>query len=208
MSFDLTNTANDFLGRIGAVTFADCADWLTEDEVFTYFDEAAQRLAELGLFVASQAFPVTAGAAQYPMPANWIDSLHVDVDGQQLRPTSTAELEALDSAWPQETCDDNQLPSRYSMDAASLGTITLYPVPSDASDTLTSVSHVSPATLAAATPLAPIPAVVSDYFLYFALQRARGKESPNQMPEIAAAAAEQCALYEQIFASYWGNVEP
>lgn len=206
MSFDLTATSTVFLSRIGAVSWEDVTDWITEAEVFGYFDEAAVRLAELGLFVSRETQTLASGTSAYPMPADWLDSIHVSVNGQQCRPTSAAELLALDSLWPQTACEPSELPERYSMDAGPLGTITLYPQPVAVAE-LETIDHVIPAAISTAQTTAPIMSVVSDYFLYFALQRARGKESPYAMPEIAAAAASRVQLYEQILASYFGGLE-
>lgn len=206
MSFDLTATSNDFLSRVGALAWSDVADWLTEDEVFGYFDEAAKRLAELGLFVSRETQTLAAETSQYAMPGVWLDSIHTSVNGQQIRPSSAAELLALDSLWQQLACEPGQLPYRGSFDAGPLGTITLYPQPAAAAE-LETIDHVIPPPISTSATTAPIPSVLSDYFLYFALRRARGKESPYAMPEVAAAAASQCELYEQILSVYWGGLE-
>jgi hypothetical protein len=205
MAFDLTATAAEFLSRAGVLSWADL-NWCTEDEIYGYFDEATQKLAEMGLFVSSNTQTITAAAPQYACAPNWLHSLHVSVNGQQLRPTSVAELVAYDSLWLALICEPGELPYRYSLDAGALGTITLYPQPSAAAE-LETIDHVSAETITPAQTLAPIPSVLSDYFLYFALQRARGKESPYQMPEIAEAAGQACALFEQVFTQYWGNAE-
>jgi hypothetical protein len=205
VSFDLSATAAEFLARAGVVSWTDL-NWCTQAEIYSYFDEAAQRLATLGLFVARNTQTIAASTPQYACAANWLDSLHVSVNGQQCRPTSVAELVAYDSTWLALFCEAGELPYRYSMDAGPLGTITLYPQPA-ASAELETVDHTTAATITPAQTLAPIPAVLSDYFLYFALKRARGKEGPYQMPEIAEAAEQACELFEQVLASYWGVAE-
>ena len=204
---DLTSTANQFLSRIGAPSWANCADWINQAEFYSYCDEAAKRLAELGLFVMADTLPITAGNATYEMTVDWLDAIHTSVNGIQIRATSSAELLALDSLWPQTACSAGEIPSRVSYDAGPLGTATLYPIPSAAGE-LETIAHVIPEdiSLGNVTTL-PINSVIADYVLYFALQRARGKESPYAMPEVAAAAAARVALYEQVITAYWGGDE-
>jgi hypothetical protein len=207
MSWDLTQTEIDFLSRVGAFAWTDVADWLTKSEVYGYFQEAALRLAELGLFVSREIVSVPGTPTPVlALPADWIDSIHVSVNGQQLRPTSAAELLAYDSLWPETLCSPGVLPSRYSMDAGPLGTVTLYPVQSSSAE-LETISHVTPAAVSTTQTTVPIPGVVADYFLYFALARARGKESPYAMPEVVSAAQSMISLYEQVFTTYWGGLE-
>jgi len=206
MAFDLSATAAEFLFRVGAQSWTDL-DWCTEAEIYGYFDEAAKRLAELGLFVESEATPIFANQAAYALPAPWLDSIHVSVNNAQCRPASAAELLALDATWPALVCEPGQTPTRYSMDAAQLGTIVLYGMPSGGG-AIASIDHVALAAITPSNTLAPIPAACSDYFLYFAIQRARGKESDYAMPEVAAGAGEMVALFEAVFTAYWGNVEP
>ena len=203
--FDLTTTANDVLARLGVVSWADL-NWATQDEVYGYFDEASLRLAEMGLWVYLETLTVLASTPQYVMPYGWLDSIHITMNGYQLRPTSVAELEALDSTWTQTQCAPNASPTRYSMDAGPLGTITLYPVPAIANETLTSIDHCFNPTVTAASPMLPICSVIADYFLYFALQRLRGKESPYQMLDMAQSFAQQGQLYEAILTSYYGSL--
>lgn len=204
--FDLTSTANEFLARIGAPSWANCADWINQAEFYNYCDEAAKRLADLGLFVMRDTVPITAGHATYEMTVDWLDSIHTSVNGSQIRSTSSAELLALDSLWPQTACEPGDLPTRVSYDAGPLGTVTLYPIPSAAGE-LETIGHVAPEDISQTQTTVPVPSVLSDYFLFFALQRARGKESPYAMPEVAAAAGQRVALYEQVLTAYWGGLE-
>jgi len=193
------------LGRLGAQAWDDL-EWLTESELYTYFDEAAKQLARSGVFVDEDStVTLSAGESQYTTPAGWISSVRVSGAQGVLRPASTFELEALDSAW--ETAQGP--PYRYSMDAGPLGTVTLYPQPTanQQHETLTHVYHRFPPDVSTAQTAVPVPEPVADYFAYFALQRARGKESEGAMPEMAAHFAERVQMYEQILASYWGEQE-
>lgn len=204
--FDLTAVGDVLLERLGVTGWPDL-DWLTEDEVFAYFDEAAKRLAEVaGVFAERDATTtLAAGQANYANPQGWIDSEHVSANGLRLRPASAEELSAVDATWPSTP----GAPTRYSLDAGPLGTTTLYPAPQEnqAGQPLAHVYHRFPADISATQTLVPLPAPVADYLLYFALQRARGKEGDGAMTETAAHCGERCKLYEQICAGYWGRGE-
>jgi len=203
MSWDLSQTANDLLARLGAANWTDL-NWCTQSEVYSWLDEAAQRLGELGLFVQQNSQTLTPGTAQYPLSANWLQTIHASASGSLLRAASAEELEALDSEWTVTQCVTGEPSSRYALDAGPLGTITLYPQPADA-DTLSTIDQVSPATVTYLQTLIPAPPPVSDYCFYFALMRARGKESPNAMPEIAAHAADRVKHLEQVLAIFGGK---
>jgi hypothetical protein len=192
------------LERLGVTGGWGDLDWCTQAEVWGWFWEAQSRLAELGLFVAAETFSTVAGTGSYALPADWLNTIFASVNGQQMRPVSAAELVALDSYWSGAACWTQQVPGRYSMDAGALGTITLYPYPG-AVNSVTLVDQVLPPAISTGQTTSPIHALLQDYFLYFALQRARGKESPNAMPEVAAAAAQMVKMYEQIICSYWGQ---
>ena len=113
-----------------------------------------------------------------------------------LRITPVRELWALDGTWPATPGPA----ARCSFDAGSVGTITLYPVPT-AGGTLSQVCQEFPAD--GSTELA-LPAVLQDLFSYAMLAGARGKESDSAMPEMAAHFGERVKLYEQIAEHLWG----
>lgn len=199
-----TTVLTDLVPRLGAVSLADL-DWLTTPEISAYLDEAAARLSELGLFVVLNTQPVASGTAAYAMNPDWLDSIHAAVSGFQMRPASTAELEALDPAWPFTECEANATPARYTMDAAQLGTLTTYPIPAQAG-TLQTIDR-SLSNYRGIGTANPLPSVLGDYFLYFAIWRARSKESPYQSPEMAEAAQSEVAAIEELIALYWGTPE-
>jgi hypothetical protein len=203
--FDLSFTALALLPRLGAVSFNDL-QWLSRTEIYSYFDEAAKRLADrCGIFVERNTdVTLTSGIGAYSMPARWISTLHASISGSRLRPSSAAELEALDPAWPAAAAGTGQQPTRYSLDAGPLGTVTTYPKPSLSGAILATINHVYPLTIVVDSTVIPIPAPVADYFLYFALARARGKQSEAEMPEAVALAEARLELYEQVLTTYYG----
>jgi hypothetical protein len=204
--FDLSQTANTLLSRLGASSWDDI-DWLTEAEVYSYFDEAAKRLAQVaGVFVERDtSIALATNVAQYDAPADWISTIHVSAGNTRLRPASVAELRALDDGWKSATGTT----ARYSMDAGALGTVVVYPKPNSAQNgqVLSMIYHQYPEEISDSQTLAPITSPIADYFLYFALNRARGKQSDKAMPEVAAYAAQRVQLYEQILESYFGEGE-
>lgn len=204
--YDLTETANVLLGRLGATSWTDLP-WLTEAEAFGFFDEAAKRLAERARLFADRddTTAIAANQAQYDNPASWIDTEHVDLDGAALRPASAAELTALDATWAATPGP----PARYSLDAGPLGTITVYPAPQadSAGKKLAQVYEGFPDAISTGQTVVPLPAALADYFLYFGLMRARGKESEGAMPGMAAHFEQRVKLYEQIALKYWGRGE-
>lgn len=203
MSFDLSTLENTFLARLGCVSWADCT-WFTRAELYSYFDEAAKHLGSMELFVEfDETVMVASGVNQYTTPAGWISTLAVASENGVLRPSSVVEIEALDTNY--QTTQGN--PNRYSMDAGPLGTVTLYPAPTttNAGETLEQVYHRFPVDLATTQTLAPVSAPIADYFLYFALARARGRQSEAAMPEMASHFQERCQMWEAVFSHYWGG---
>ena len=208
--FDLSATATELLSRCGVVSWTD-ANWFTLAEVCSYFDEAANKLATMGLFCAQNTQDLTPGTAEYTLGLDWLDTVIASVNGSRLLPSSAADLEALDSNWMSASCTNGQYPGRYSMDAGPIGTITVYPMPvalvPAVTQELETVDFVTAATITPSQTLAPINPLLADYFLYWALWKLRGKESPYSLPEIADFAQEKCQQFEAIFAKYWGAGE-
>jgi hypothetical protein len=115
-----------------------------------------------------------------------------------LRLTSVRDLYALDGTWPVTT----GTPKRASLDAGSVGTITLYPIPT-AAGVLFQVCQEYP-TVSQVQPLISLPTVLQDYLTYYMLWGAREKESEMRQPEMADHYKQRTALYEQLIQGYWG----
>jgi hypothetical protein len=203
---DLSFTALALLPRLGARAYNDIASWLTPTDIYSYFDEAAKRLAErCGIFVERDtSIVLTPGIGQYNLVARSLSTLHVSISGARLRPVSAAELDALDPLWPDAVAPAGEQPTRYSLDVGPLGTITTYPRPGLAGAIVATINHVYPLPVVQDSTVIPIPAPVADYFLYFALMRARSKQSEQEMPEAVALAEARLTLYEQVLRGYYG----
>jgi hypothetical protein len=201
---DAANSAADVLYRLGFQGSADIAaagTWVTVGELYQWADEAAQGIAyKSGVFITlDNSIAVTPGSGVYELPAAHVFTLQAFLDAGTLRVTPVRELEALDATWTATT----GIPTRCSMDAGSVGTVTLYPNPTEA-DTLSQVCEEYPPTITSASSTAALPAPLQDFLSYAMLAGARGKESDAAMPEMAEHFEERCALYEQVIQHLYG----
>jgi len=203
-SLDVANAVADAAYRLGlqGTTELQAGNaYVTPAELYQWADEGAKRLSyDVGLFINyDTSVTVTPGTAVYQLPATHVFTLMAAVNGQLLRPTPVAALWALDANWPATSGNAR----RCSLDAGSVGTITLYPNPVDGG-TLGQFCQEFPATIAAGASTVELPAVLQDYFTYRMLAGARGKESDQAMPEMAAHFEQRVELYEQLMAHLWG----
>ncbi|GEM_PF-5618210 len=210
---DALNSLTDAIYRLGFVSLAEsqaAAAYVTNAELYQFADDAAKKLSySAGIFVTlDSSIAVTAGVGVYSEPAThvftvyaWISPLPgVGGSSQVLRPTTVAQLFALDSTWSTTSGEAK----RFSLDAGSVGTITIYPLPVN-SGTLNQICQEFPATISAASSqVASMPSVLQDYLTYAMLAGARGKESESAKPEMAAHFQQRCSLYEQVIEHLWG----
>jgi hypothetical protein len=194
---------NDVVYRLGFTGPAElnATSWVTAAELFQFADDAAKKLAyDSGLFLTyDSSITATAGTAVYSLPATHVFTLAAWLAAQPLRLTSVRDLWALDSNWPTTSGDS----VRASLDAGSVGTITLYPIPV-AGGTLAQVAQEFAPTIQAGASTIALPPILRDYFSYAMLAGARGKESDLAMPEMAQHYQQRMALFEQIMREYWG----
>jgi hypothetical protein len=197
---DVADVITGILPALGATSFADIADWCTQTELYQWADECSKRLAHRsGIWVdRAPTVTVTAGTATAAVPDGHIDTIHVSLGGTPLRPASALELEALDPSWAAQGT-----PNRFSMDAAPVGNIRLYPTPSQ-SGTAAVIYHRFQPTVQAGQSVLPIPSPLGDYVAFSIMAEARRKESDGAMPEMADHFDERVGLYEQLIEHYWG----
>jgi hypothetical protein len=208
----MVNTANcvaDSWHRLGFQNAAEITStsWVTSDELFQYADDAAKRLARTtALFLTYDAsIGANVGQATYALPAGFVFSesawLNYGASTQQLRPTSAAELWALDQAWPAT----NGYTTRISFDAADANHAVLYPIPAAGGATLAQIIGVVPPTITSGASTLAVPEVVQDFVTCALIAGARSKESDSAMPEVSAHLAERMAMLEKVFQAYWGT---
>lgn len=200
---DIAAVILELLPTLGAGSLADLT-WCLPDELYQFADEAAKRLGHrAGVFVERDtSTAVLAATPAYPTPARHIDTIHVSLGGQRLRPASVGDLASLDTTWPLTT----GIVQRYSMDAGGPGTITLYRIP-EAPGTLAVIFHQFPPTIASGSSALAVATPVADYFACAIVAEARRKQSESAMPEMAEHFDQRCAMYEQIFKSYFGGAQ-
>jgi hypothetical protein len=201
---DVANSLNDALYRLGFQGAADIAaagSWVSVAELFQWADEAAKELAyRSGVFLTADAsITAIAGTATYALPARHVFTVNAWLNGVPLRITAVRDLWALDANWP--TTSGNT--TRASMDAGSVGSITLYPNPLTGGP-LAQVCQECPPAIALGASAILLPTVLVDYFTYAMLAGARGKESEAAMPEMASHFEQRLKLYESVIQHLWG----
>lgn len=208
MACDVATSIADIWFRLGFLSAAELATntlWLTTTELYQFGDDAGKRLSRLaGVFlVVDASIAVLATTPAYSLPAShvytvaaWI--VYAGSPLQILRLTSVGQLFGLDANWATTTGN----PTRASLDAAGVGTVTLYPIPI-AVGTLDQICQEYPA-IAFGSSSVPVCPLLQDYFSYALLSAALGKESDFAKPEVAAHCAERMKLYEAIAAHLWG----
>jgi hypothetical protein len=204
----MINTANcvtDLIYRLGFQSSTDLttvANYVSQTELYQWFDEEVQRLAyEAGAFVTwDTSLSTTPSTATYTLPASNVFTLLASWSGAILRISPVRELWALDATYSATS----GTPQRASLDAGSVGTITLYPKPLS-SATIGLVAQEYPATINASNPNVQLPSVFQDYLSYAALAGARGKESEGRMDDMADHYAARAEMYRAIAKHLFGS---
>jgi hypothetical protein len=208
---DASVSLADTLYRLGFQGLSDMGaePWVSVAELYQHADDAVKKIAyKSGVFLSlDQSITVTAGTAVYELPATHVYTLMaalVPATGspQLLRLTPVRDLWALDGSWSTSSGDAK----RCSLDAGSVGTITLYPNPITGG-TLAQVAEEYPAQIQAGATTVALPTVLRDYLSYAMLAGARGKESEAAMPEMAKHYQGRLDLYEQIIEHLWGAAQ-
>lgn len=201
---NMAQVVSDMWPPLNARSEADAIFW-TQAELFTWIDEAMQRLArKVGVFVDyDETLTTTVNTAAYPLPASHIRTIQADVNGKVLRARNVQELEALDSAWPTATSAE---PKAFVLDTRGLLELQLYPAPSVPFQSLPiGLSMIKlPASITLANAILSAPPVLQDYFTFSALAGARGKESNASMDEVAAWLRSINDLVVQAAEAIWG----
>jgi hypothetical protein len=200
---DTAASVNDALYRLGFQGAADIAapGWVTVVELYQWADEAAKGIAyKSGVFLTEDvSITAVPGTAVYALPATHVFTIAAWLAGVPLRATAVRDLWALDGNWPTSAGDAQ----RFSLDAGSVGTVTLYPNPL-VGGVLAQICQEFPPAIALGSSAIALPTVLVDYFTYAMLAGARGKESEAAMPEMASHFEQRMRLYEQVIEHLWG----
>jgi hypothetical protein len=206
---DLRNAIADVETALNAAGAGDLVEW-AESDLYEWFDEAAKRLARsFGVFVERDASTaIVLDTPSYTLPARHLSTIHASVGpssgGKALYPVNVQELEGLDADWIETTGPTNT----FLMDTAGMTAARLYPAP-DVTITgfLALIMHRFPATISSSAYTLSAPAAIRDYFTWYALAEARGRQSDAQMPEVAEHFAKRVGLMEKVIESYWGTAQ-
>lgn len=207
MACDVANSVADVWFRLGFLSATELATntlWLTLTELYQFGDDAGKRLSRVcGAFLqVDSSIGVVANTASYSLPAAHVFTLLAWIvyagSIQILRLTTVGQLLAFDAGWAATT----GAPTRASLDAEPVGTITLYPIP-NANGTLDQICEEYPAIAQGSSSVAVCP-LLQDYFSYALLAGSLAKESDYAKPEVAAHCAERARLYEAVSAHLWG----
>lgn len=200
---NLASALGDIYPALNAAGPNDLIFW-TQDELYQYFDEAAQRLARvIGCFtVRDTSITGELNVGTYSLPANQVATVQADLAGLVLRARTVRELEALDATWPATV----GAPVAFAQDVQGTTEIVIYPAcnSESAGETIGLVLHVLPPTLTASTALIGTPICIREYFTFRALGGARGKQSKAEMPEVSAWFGQLGDWMEQIMQAQWG----
>jgi hypothetical protein len=202
MPFSASDAISALYPKLGGTSAADITGW-TDAELYAWMDEASDCFArKFGGWVERDTSRSTAaGVSSYAAPARHIGTRHVTAGGAILRASSVADLEALDPDW--RTAPGP--PKRWTLEAAGLANLVLYPVPV-AITPLAILFFTYPETVTSGSTLAG-PTPMQDYFSYCVLAEARSKEGQGTMPEIAARLKPLIGVYEAAFARYFGGTQ-
>ena len=205
---DVANSVADVWFRLGFLDYFELGTndyWVTLTELYQFADDAAKKLAyEVGVFpVVDASITVAPGTALYTLPAAHVFTVlawlaYAGLPIQFLRLSTVGQLFALDATW----AATSGVPVRASLDAGSVGTITLYPNPIAAA-TLNQICQEFPAVAVGTSTLALSP-VMQDVFTYAILAGARGKESDMRTEEMANHFIQRVELYRQVADKLWG----
>jgi hypothetical protein len=137
------------------------------------------------------------GTAAYAQPTTWRFTLQANLAGKTLRPRTAREIEALDRTFR----TTRGTPQAFVLDSRGLLEIQLYPIPDGGSDSAAINQFMAVRPMEGTIEM---PAILTDYFTFFAIAEARAKEGAAQMPEVAAWLRAELAGMESVIGDYWG----
>jgi hypothetical protein len=165
----------------------------TEDELYSYMDEACQRLGRFAMFVARDtSTEVESDSRTYALPGACRSVVEISLDGRVLRPAAVEHLEARSRTWTTDT-------GTVELYTLAAKVVTLWRTPIT-SGTLSVIYYTWPFAQSHRMPLA-----VGDCFTWAVLEDARSKAGDGQAMDIAEQAKERVRLYESVFTQYWGE---
>jgi len=175
----------------------------TEAELYNYAEEALHDIG--GKFLLTMEYDdsiaLVPDQRTYALDPMHIATVYAAADGEALKPSTVAEMEALDDAWETAMSDT---PTRWIGNVLGLRFIAVYPPPAVAG-VLNLIFQNHPPDITPASPTVSMPAPVGDYLTVRTLQRARTRKGEMEMADVAQALGGLASIYEQAMKSYYGE---
>ena len=204
MPVDVSVILTELAPMLNAASVAD-SDFLfwTQAELYQLADDTIKELARKTLCFATAPPPIALAAlpAATALPAGTIAVIYAAFNSVGLRDSNVPELEALDDNWDAA----EGTPKRWVEDLG-LASMRLYPNPPSAGS-LALIVQAFPAAISNTQTLVEAPAPFAGFLLEAIIGRARAKQGDAMQPEVAEHCAQRAAMYEGIFAQYWGGGE-
>jgi hypothetical protein len=182
----------------------DQLDAWTLDELYTYAEEKLRTAARKCLLSVKYATTaLVAGEPLYELPADDMATIFAAADGVALRPSTVAEVEALDDNWEEAA---NDTPVRWVANALGVTHVRTYPPPANGG-VLGLIYQADSPSLNATAPAVPMPTIMGDYLALRALEQARMRQGDGQMLDASQAFGQMAAVLDKAFEAYWGNGE-
>jgi hypothetical protein len=206
---DTTLGIRAVLAYLHATNASDMVFW-TPVEIIRWFNDHLRRLGQdHALFVARDITSVTivAGTASYSLPTRTQSVFYAAHNNKPLIASSTHELEMLDVDY----LTTPGIPTHFYTDKIGANKIGLYPVPTAAAVTLSSVLDLvicqySPLLDDAQTnTFFTGPNAAGDALEFAVAAEMTGMESDASQPEIAQACRAMKGIYDAAFAKYWNK---
>jgi hypothetical protein len=120
-----------------------------------------------------------------------------------LKPSTVAEMEALDDGWENAP---NGTPQRWVANAQGVTYIRAYPPPA-AAGALTLIYQAESPELNQSAPVVSMPTIMGDYLALKVLEQARMRQGDAQMLDCSKAFGNMAGVLEKAFSAYWGGGE-
>ena len=201
--FDAFQVIDRIPTALAAEGYSSMVFW-TEAEILDYVNDSLMELLRLtGVNVEhDDSADTVQDQAAYATPTRTFDVLEISKGGEKMRPSSNAELAALDDAW---TLTSGA--ARRWTEGRGANEYILYPIPDTGGDELSLLVHRWLTDVSRGSPYIQIPDVLQDYMFHRAVADARRKESIAAMPEAASFSDNVAKLIADAGTRYWGGTQ-
>jgi hypothetical protein len=177
----------------------------TLTELYNYAEEKLDVAARKFLLACKYdtSTVLATGQALYPLLPDSQATIMAAANGVMLKPSTVAEMEALDDGWESAP---NGTPQRWVANAQGVTNIRAYPPP-NATGVLTFIYQADSPSVTAAAPVIAMPTIMGDYLALRVLEQARLRQGDAQMLDCSKAFGNMASVIEKAFEAYWGGGE-